>query len=113
MGPAYHPEWLVTLWLTTPGLNWLNPHYVLIFLGAGLVVRYFMKRRDTEAVENPDAEDLRFKHLLLRKKVIEEQMEGLEAKRNAGEITESEFAEKVLEYRSHLEQVTHELQQYT
>lgn len=113
MGPAYHPEWLVTFWLTTPGLNWLNPHYLLILLAAGLVIRYFLKRRDTEAVENPDAEDLRFKHLLLRKKVIEEQMEGLETKRHAGEITDSEFADKISDYRSHLEQVKLELQQYT
>ena len=113
MGPAYHPEWLVTFWLTTPGLNWLNPHYLLMIAGVGLVITYLVKRKKTEAVDMADPEDERFKHLLLRKKVIEEQMENLEGKRRAAEISEADFAGKITDYENHLKQVKNELHQYT
>jgi hypothetical protein len=113
MGPAYHPDWLVSFWLSTPGLNWLNPHYLLIILAAVFVLRYFIKRGTENQSEPPDTEDVRFKHFLLRKKVIEEQMAGLEVKRKAAEITEEDFLRKLKDYQNQLEQVKNELQQYT
>ena len=113
MGPAYHPEWLVTFWLTTAGLNWLNPHYLLIILTAGMIVRHYMKKKNAPEVEIPDTEDQRFKHLLLRKNVIEEQMGGLDKKLKAAEINEEDFSKKMKDYHTHLEQVKKELQQYT
>jgi hypothetical protein len=113
MGPAYHPEWLVTFWLTTPGLNWLNPHYLLILLAVGIVVRHFYKKRTADIIDIPDTEDQRFKHLLLRKNVIEEQMGGLDGKLKSAEITEEDYARKLKEYHIHLDQVKKELQQYT
>ncbi|RSD27827.1 hypothetical protein [Mesobacillus subterraneus] len=113
MGPAYHPEWLVTFWLTTPGLNLLNPHYVLIVLAVILAAGWFMKKRRTKAAEILDEEDQVFKHLLLKKKVIEQQLQELEARLMAAEVTEESFRKMKQDYHSHLDQVNKELEQYT
>ncbi|WP_210364844.1 hypothetical protein [Bacillus sp. REN3] len=113
MGPAYHPDWLVTFWLTTPVLKWINPHYLLILIGAGLVAVFFLKKRRGQEIRVEDNEDQRFKHLLLKKNVIEEQLAGLEGKFMDAEITELDYARKRHDYEQHLDQVMKELQQYT
>lgn len=109
MGPAFHPEWLVTFWLSTPGLNALNPHFLLIILAAAIFIRLFIKKKNVTL----DAEDQHFRHLLTKKNVIEEQLAGIERKRMADEITNENYAQTVKAYQTHLEQVKKELQQYT
>lgn len=109
MGPAYHPEWLVSFWLSTPVLNLLNPHYLLIILGASILIRFFLKKK----AENSDTEDQRFRHLLAKKNVIEEQLSGLEEKFKAVEMTKEDYMKSVKDYQKLLEQVKEELQQYT
>lgn len=113
MAPAYHPAWLVKFWLTTPGLNLVNPHYLLIVLGAVIAVSWFLRKRRKPADDIIDEEDQLFKHLLLRKKVIEGELAGLEAKLSAAEITQENFKKLKLDYQSHLAEVDKELQQYT
>ncbi len=109
MGPAYHPEWLVTFWLSTPVLNALNPHYLLMILAAAIFIRLFMKKKNVTL----DIEDQHFRHLLAKKNVIEEQLAGIERKLMADEITNENYAQTVKAYQTHLEQVKEELKQYT
>lgn len=109
MGPAYHPEWLVTFWLSTPVLNALNPHYLLFILAAGIFIRFFIKKKN----ETSDIEDQHFRHLLAKKNVLEEQLDGLVRKLGAAEITIEDYQKTVKDYHARLEQVKEELQQYT
>lgn len=113
MAPAYHPEWLVNFWLNTPGLNMVNPHYLLIFLAAVIAVAWFLRKRRKPAEDIIGEEDQLFKHLLLRKKVIEGELAGLEARLSAAEITGEHFEKLKLDYQSHLAEVDKELKQYT
>lgn len=113
MGPAYHPEWLVTFWLTTPVLNALNPHYLLIITAAVIGSSYFIRKKRSSNEELPGKEEQMFKHLLLRKNVIEEQIDGLEAKLKAAEINTEDYEKLFSDYQRHLTQVKKELQQYT
>lgn len=57
-------------------------------------------------------EDQLFRHLLHRKKVIEEQLAGLEGKHAASEITEEKYKKLKQDYESHLDQVNKGLEQY-
>lgn len=109
MGPAYHPEWLVTFWLSTPVLNALNPHYLLMILAAAIFMLLFMKKKKVTL----DVEDQHFKHLLAKKNVIEEQLAEIEKKLMADEKTNENYAQTVKAYHTHLEQVKEELKQYT
>lgn len=113
MAPAYHPEWLVKLWLSTPGLNMVNPHYLLIFLTAVIIVVWFLRKRRKPAEDIISEEDQLFRHLLHRKKVIEGELAGLEARLSGEEITEENFEKLKLDYQSHLAEVDKELKQYT
>ena len=113
MAPAYHPEWLVNFWLTTPGVNMVNPHYLLIVLAAVIALVWFMQKRKAPAKDSIGEEDQLFKHLLLRKKVIEGELAGLEARLSSAEITEERYSEIKLDYQSHLAEVNKELEQYT
>ncbi|MBS8265299.1 hypothetical protein DYI25_12665 [Mesobacillus boroniphilus] len=113
MAPAYHPEWLVKFWLTTPGLNMVNPHYLLIALAAVIALVWFLRKRRMPAEDMIGEEDQLFKHLLLRKKVIEGELAGLEARLSAAEITEENYKLLKLDYQSHLAEVSKELEQYT
>jgi hypothetical protein len=112
MVPAYHPEWLVNFWLSTPGLNMVNPHYLLIVLGAVIALAWFLRKQRKPAVDIIAEEDQLFKHLLLRKKVIEGELAGLEARLSAAEITEENFKKLKLDYQGHLAEVNKELEQY-
>ena len=113
MVPAYHPEWLVNFWLSTPGLNMVNPHYMLIVLAAVIIVVWFLRKKRMPAEDIISEEDQLFKHLLLRKKVIEGELAGLEARLSAAEITEEHFKKMELDYHRHLAEVNKELEQYT
>lgn len=111
MAPAYHPEWLVNSWLTTPGLNLLNPHYVLMFLVVVSALLWFFQRKRTAVNEVIDDNEKLFRHLLLRKKVIEEELAGLEGRLGSAEMTE-EINKRMLDYQGRLDQVNKELEQY-
>ena len=113
MAPAYHPEWLVKFWLTTPGLNTVNPHYLLIVLGAAITVVWFLRKRKAPAEDVIGEEDQVFRHLLHRKKVIEGELARLEARLSGAEITEETFHKMKMDYQSHLAEVNRELKQYT
>ncbi|WP_226677607.1 hypothetical protein [Mesobacillus jeotgali] len=113
MAPAYHPEWLVNFWLSTPGLNMVNPHYLLIVLATAIAIVWYLRRRRKPAEDIIGEEDQLFKHLLLRKKVIEGELAGLEARLSAAEITEENFEKLKLDYQNHLAKVNKELEQYT
>ena len=113
MAPAYHPEWLVNFWLATPGLNMVNPHYLLIVLGAAIAIVWYSRRRRKLAEDINGEEDQLFRHLLHRRKVIEGELAGLETRLSAAEITEENFHKLKFEYQSHLAQVNKELKQYT
>ncbi|CAM3976721.1 hypothetical protein [Mesobacillus thioparans] len=113
MAPAYHPEWLVNFWLSTPGLNLLNPHYVLMFLGVVLFLLWLFQRKRVAAHEVIGEDEKLFRHLLLRKKVIEEELAGLEGRLGSAEITEKIFNKRKLDYQGQLDQVNKELEQYT
>ncbi|PLR98212.1 hypothetical protein [Bacillus sp. T33-2] len=110
--PAFHPEWLVTFWLTTPGLNLLNPHYLLIFIAIFTLGMYFF-RKQRVAVQVPDEDEKRFKHLLMKKTVIEKQVDELEESRKQGSLTEEKYEQKAKELEKHLDQVKKELLHYT
>jgi hypothetical protein len=112
MAPAYHPEWLVNFWMTTPGLNLLNPHYVLMFLVVVIALLWFFQRKRTAVHEVIDENEKLFRHLLLRKKVIEEELAGLEGRLGSTEMTE-EINKRMLDYQGRLDQVNKELEQYT
>lgn len=112
MAPAYHPEWLVNFWLTSPGLNLLNPHYVLMFLVVVIALLWFFQRKRTAVHEVIDDNEKLFRHLLLRKKVIEEELAGLEGRLGSAGMTE-EINKKMLDYQGRLDQVNKELEQYT
>ncbi|MBT2680773.1 hypothetical protein J7E38_17315 [Bacillus sp. ISL-35] len=113
MAPAYHPEWLVNFWLTTPGLNLLNPHFVLTFLGVVIALLWFLKRKRTGALEVVDDNEKLFRHLLQRKRVIEEELARLDGRLSSTEIIEEIFIERKLDYQGQLDQVNKELKQYT
>lgn len=113
MAPAYHPEWLVNFWLTTPGFNLVNPHYLLIVLGAVIAAVWSWRKRKDPAEDLNGEEDQLFRHLLLRKKVIEGELAGLEARLSAAEVTEEDFTKMKMDYQSHLDEVNRELKQYT
>jgi hypothetical protein len=113
MTPAYHPEWLVNFWLSTPGLNMVNPHYLLIVLAAVISVVWFLRKRTAPSEEIISEEDQLFRHLLHRKKVIEGELAGLEARLSAAEINEEHFNKMKLAYQGQLAQVDKELKQYT
>ena len=112
MGPAFHPEWLGTFWLSTPVLDVLNPHYLLI-ISAGIMIWYLIRKKRGSNEDISGKEDQLFKHLFIRKNVIEEQLAGLEAKLKAAEINKEDYAKLFNDYQNHLEQVKKELQQYT
>ncbi|WP_226085539.1 MULTISPECIES: gas vesicle protein GvpG [Mesobacillus] len=113
MTPAYHPEWLVKFWLTTPGFNMVNPHYLLIVIAAVIGVVWFVQKRKAPSEKIISEEDQLFIHHLHRKKVIERELAVLEARLAEAEITEENFNKMKNEYQSHLAQVNKELKQYT
>ena len=110
--PAYHPEWVIRFWFGTPGLRELNPHYTLFFLTIILLVVIYFKRKRV-VIPQPDVEEEHFKHLLMRKNVIEKQMAELELRRVQNDISEEQYKEKLKEFQKHLNQTKQELHQFT
>lgn len=110
--PAYHPEWLIRFWFGTPGLNRLDPHLTLAFLGITLILFLYVMKKRTADIQ-PDAEEERFRHLLAKRKIIEEQMAELSAVREQEQISDEQYTGKMAEFQKHLERTRQELRQFT
>lgn len=110
--PAFHPDWLVTFWLTNPLVNWMDPHLVLALL-TGVILYGFYRKRKKVKQDEPDHEEKQFQHLLLKKNIIEKQMLELEDKRAAGDISTEQYETKKREYQKHLEQANKNLMIFT
>lgn len=110
--PAFHPEWLITFWLTTPVFRSLEPHATLAVLLAIVigVWFYFWKKKRITA---PDEQEVYFQHLLRQKQVIEQKLEQLEEMLGKGEITNEAYDKKRLDYYQVLEKVKEDLIQFT
>lgn len=103
--PAFHPEWLVTFWLSTPGLNKIDPHIVLILASVTVIMVVIMKRRK-QAVIKPQVDEEQFQNLLQNKFIIENELAEIY---RTGEQDEGRKQE--LEKRLAL--TKHKLQQFT
>lgn len=111
--PSYHPEWVIRFWFGTPGLRELNPHYTLFFLSIIIIGFLYFKKKKNVVIEKLDEDEERFKHLLTKKMVIEKQMAELKQNHEQNKITEERYQEKLTEFQKHLDQTSHELQQFT
>ncbi|WP_174734940.1 hypothetical protein [Mesobacillus harenae] len=110
--PPFHPDWLITFWFKTPGLNRLDPHWMLGILAVfGTVILYSLWKRKQKS--EPEADEQAFKRLLLKKNVIEEQLLNLEEQRKQGEITEVLYRKRIGEFQEHLDIVKKQLLQFT
>lgn len=110
--PAFHPEWLVTFWLTTPGLNVFNPHLLLILFMIVLIGIYYFKRK-RKGIPQPDSEEMQFKHLLAKKTVIENELGELKREYEAGKLEGDQYMGKEKELQKHLDLTKRELKQFT
>lgn len=93
--PAFHPSWLVTFWLTTPGLNKVDPHLFLGILAALVIVFYFYKRKKNQGFQI-DKDEEQFQHLLSKKKLIEQELLKLDREEDVS-------SQKVIEKKRELE----------
>ncbi|PLR79455.1 hypothetical protein CU633_00320 [Bacillus sp. V3-13] len=112
MNPPYHPDWLVTFWLTTPGLNLVNPHYFLIGLIVLVIGIIYLKKKKSSR-NRVDSEEGQFQLLLTKKEIIEKQIEQLELQRKQGDVTLEQYTKTIEEYREHLQGVIRRLHQFT
>ncbi|MDQ0154106.1 hypothetical protein [Robertmurraya andreesenii] len=109
--PAFHPEWLVTFWLTTPGLNKLNPHLLLVIIVIFVIGYYFIKRRK-KPIEKSDSNEEQFQLLLTKKNMLEKELNELRSKYEQEELENAGLANKKKELEKHLEQTMRQLQQF-
>ena len=110
--PAYHPEWIIRLWFSTPGLQQLNPHYTLFILTLLTIMVVYLKKKRVK-VAKPDEEEEAFKHLLMKKKVIEDQIEELTRSYEGNRISSQQYTQKRNEFQRLLDRTVHDLQQFT
>lgn len=109
--PPFHPEWLVTFWLTTPGLNKVDPHLVLALLAVLIALFVWKKRKNTTGIH--DREEERFQHLLTKKKILQKELMDLERKFEQDFVSKDEFQQKKKELSRLLEETEQDLQQFT
>ncbi|WP_077211323.1 hypothetical protein [Bacillus dakarensis] len=109
--PAFHPEWIVTFWLTTPGINKIDPHLVLAVVLAAIGVYVFKIRAVKTNKMEKDEEQ--FKYLLSKKNVIEKELKELERQCLEHCITDEQFKNKKRELEKYLVVTEQELQQFT
>lgn len=110
--PAFHPEWIVTFWLTTPGLNKVDPHLLLVLLLASLIAVFYVKRRNRINVKL-DTDEERFQHLLLKKNMLEKELLELKKNHEEEKNPREQLLQKKKELEKHLDLTKKELQQYT
>lgn len=110
--PVFHPEWLVTFWLTTPGLNRLNPHIVLL-LAAVCFIGFYLYRKKRVLSAEPDREEERFQQLMEKKNLLERDLRELERAHDQKEIVDGQYLKKREELEMRLEMTKYELRQFT
>lgn len=110
--PSFHPEWLVTLWLTTPGLNKLDPHLTLILAFVIIISFYFLKKRRA-GLKQLDQEEEVFQRLLREKNMIEKRLENLEQENSQRLIPKEQYETKKKELEKNLNVAKKELCQFT
>lgn len=103
--PAFHPEWLVTFWLSTPGLNKVEPHLLLILLITFFIIISYMKRRK-RVLKKSHLDEEQFQELLQKKIDIEKELAEMIHKGEQSEPRKQEL-------EKHLALTNHKLQQYT
>ncbi len=108
--PPLHPEWLVSFWYDTPLLNMLNPHYTLAAAAAAGILVFIVKKRHGPA--EPDDEESVFRHLLNQKRVINEQIQMLDARRRRGELPLADYETEMNRYNELMEKVSDDIKQY-
>lgn len=104
--PAFHPEWLVTFWLNTPGLNKIDPHLVLILVIVAVVVAFFMNRRKQTEIK-PKVDEEKFQNLLKNKKIIEEELAEINRIGVQDEVRKKELEKRLALTKHELQQFTH------
>lgn len=109
--PAFHPEWIVTFWLTTPVLNRIDPHLVSGLLVAALFVAYYVRRKRKPVVK-VDTQEEQFQLLMARRKLLEKELDELnqESKLNGTEI--EQYIKKKEELEKHLILTNKKIEQY-
>ncbi|MFE8703345.1 hypothetical protein ACFYKX_22550 [Cytobacillus sp. FJAT-54145] len=110
--PPFHPEWLITFWLTTPVLRSIEPHLVLVVI-IGVIVFLYMKKRKSLRENKIDTTENMFQHLLNKRRVIEQQIVMLEKQKKQGDISIELYEKSIDEYKEHLEHVKNELIKFT
>lgn len=110
--PVFHPEWLVTFWLTTPGLNRLNPHIVLLLAAVCFIGIYLYRKKRILSAE-ADREEDRFQQLVKKRNLLERDLRELERARDHKEIANNRYLKKREELEMRLEMTKHELRQFT
>lgn len=109
--PAFHPEWLVTFWLTTPGINKLDPHLTSLFLVGILIVIIVVKMKKRKAALVPlDSDEEHFQRLVKEKGIIEGKLTELEQDR--GGLSDEQYAKKRIELEEHLNKTTEALKYF-
>lgn len=109
--PPFHPDWLVNFWLTTTGINKLNPHLVLITLLVTIAGVYFYKRKQSMG-KKQDTEEVHFQYLIKKKTMLEDKLTEITTECKHGNISKEVFLKKKTELEKHLELTRTELQQY-
>lgn len=110
--PAFHPEWLVNFWLTTPGLNRIEPHLFTILLVIALFVAYYVRRKKRPIVK-VDTEEEQFQLLLTRRKLLEQELRELGQECEIKDTQDEQLMKKKQELEKHLSLTNEKLQQFT
>ncbi|MDF1506806.1 hypothetical protein PZE06_01280 [Robertmurraya sp. DFI.2.37] len=71
--PPLHPSWLIHFWLSTPGLNKVDPHLMLVIV-ITIIVVIFLIRRKKRSGAAIDQEEVQFQHLLKKKQMLEQEL---------------------------------------
>lgn len=110
--PAFHPEWLVTFWLTTPVLNRIEPHLFSLLLIIALFVAYYVRRKK-KPIAKVDSEEEQFQLLLTRRKLLEQELKELGQEDEVNHPHDEQFIKKKQELEKHLSLTNEKLQQFT
>lgn len=103
--PAFHPEWLITFWLSTPGLNKMDPHLVLFLAVVAIILIFFVKRKKQTAIK-PQLDEERFQNLLKSKNNIEKELEEIVRSGVQDEARKQELEKRLALTKYELQQFT-------
>lgn len=110
--PPFHPEWLITFWLTTPGIRSLDPHVTTVIILAIIILVGIYYLRKNKAPKQ-DEQEVYFQHLLQKKHVIDNQIKELKTQLDDGEISQEDYDKKLVDYETYLKKVKQDLLEFT